>query len=302
MKKSLLILISLFVIVEHLSAQIDPLYAQYLSNPLLINPAYTGVNNNFSGAVSYRRQWAGLEGNPVTLNVSGQLSLINNKIGLGGIVLTDNIGNNSNTEAYLTYSYKVFMSDGVLSFGLQAGMINYRSRNGDLNPYDVTDPAFSGDLNVTNLSVGAGLLYRSDRLFIGVSVPRMLKQESNYQDVVTNLYSQHFYVNAAYIFFLSERVRVKPAVLFKGVQGSPLSVDYSALLNLDEKYTAGIYTRNLNTFGALLQFKPGGAYQLGYCLELPTNQSVGMQYTTHEFSLGLNLSLLSFHENNQKSF
>jgi hypothetical protein len=29
-------------------AQIDPLYAQYLNNPLVINPAYTGFNKELN--------------------------------------------------------------------------------------------------------------------------------------------------------------------------------------------------------------------------------------------------------------
>lgn len=36
-------------------AQIDPLYAQYLNNPLLINPAYSGLNNNFTASATLQK-------------------------------------------------------------------------------------------------------------------------------------------------------------------------------------------------------------------------------------------------------
>jgi len=64
-------------------AQQDPLYAQYLFNPLLINPAYSGLNNNFNGTVGYRTQWMGLEGQPQTMNVSLHSSFVQNKVGAG---------------------------------------------------------------------------------------------------------------------------------------------------------------------------------------------------------------------------
>jgi hypothetical protein len=130
----------------------------------------------------------------------------------------------------------------------------------------------------------------------------MMKVESELDDVVTNLYSQHFYANAAYVFFLSERVRFKPSILVKGVKGSPLSLDYNLFFNLDEKYTAGIFTRNLNTYGTLLQMKMGESFQLGYALEIPTNKSVGTVYSTHEFCLSMSLDVLSFHDKSLNSF
>src|SRR5688572_20830793 len=156
-------------------AQTDPLYAQYLNNTLLINPAYSGLNNNFSGSVTFRKQWAGFDGSPTTINANAHTSLAHNRMGLGLIVLRDNVGANSNTEVHATYAYRLDLGDKFFSFGLQAGMVNYKSDNGDLNPYDTSDPVFQGTMNTTKPSFGAGAILHSDRYFIGLSVPRMLK-------------------------------------------------------------------------------------------------------------------------------
>ena len=282
--------------------QVDPLYAQYLNNPILINPAYTGINNNFSSAISYRKQWAGFDGSPTTINFNTQISLANNKMGLGLIVLKDVIGVDANTETYATYSYKIYTLNGVISLGLQGGFINYKSNNGDLNAYDPSDPAFNSDLNITKPNFGSGIIFRSDRMFLGVSMPRMMKVQSEIDGILTSLYSQHFYANAAYVFFLSKRVRFKPSVLVKGVKGSPLSLDYNLFFNLDEKYTAGVFARNLNTFGLLVQMKLGDTFQLGYSFSVPTNKSVGMAYPTHELCLSMSLDVLQFHEKSLNSF
>jgi type IX secretion system PorP/SprF family membrane protein len=283
-------------------AQIDPLYAQYLNNPLLINPAYTGHNNNFTGSVSYRKQWAGFDGSPVTYNVTAHSSFADNKMGAGLIILRDEIGANANTEVQATYSYKLDLQDKYLSFGLQGGVVSFKSNNGDINPYDPTDPIFYGTQNTSKPTIGAGIILSSERYFFGLSVPRMLKSKATFDDVEAELYSRHFYAMASYVIFLNERVRVKPSVLLKGVSGSPLSADVNVAFNFDEKYTAGAFTRNLNTYGLLAQMKLGDAYKLGYVFEVPTNNSVGSRFTSHEVTLTMNLKLFESQTNLISSF
>ncbi|HOX83005.1 MAG TPA: type IX secretion system membrane protein PorP/SprF, partial [Chryseolinea sp.] len=59
---------------------------------------------------------------------------------------------------------------------------------------------------------------------------------------------------------------------------------------------AGLYIRNLNSIGALIQFKFTKGYRFGYVYEIPLRNSVGTQFNTHEISLGINLSLFSSHD------
>lgn len=174
MRKLLLLSASILISLSG-KAQVDPLYAQYLSNPLLINPAYSGLNNNLNVGVTYRKQWAGFEGSPTTYNVNGHTALLDNRMGVGLIVVKDNVGVNSNTEVHGTYAYRFELDEQYLSFGLQAGFISYKSINSELNPFDANDPAFQGDQNYNKPSFGAGVILHSERYFLGLSVPRMLK-------------------------------------------------------------------------------------------------------------------------------
>lgn len=283
-------------------AQIDPLYAQYLTNPLTINPAYTGLNNNLNMSISYRRQWAGFEGSPTTANVSAHTSLKNDRMGVGLILISDRIGSNKNTEAHVTYSYKITKGNSTFSFGLQAGFINLKSNNAELNPFDPMDPAFANDVNVTRPSFGAGVILKSERYFIGLSVPRLLANSVDFNGITTELYSQHYYLMGAYVFNLSERLRFKPSVLLKGVKGSPLSLDYNVAFNLDQKYTIGLFARNVNTCGFLAQIRFAEAYRLAYTFEMPLNNSVESRFTTHEISFGVNLSVFSFQNSTFSNF
>jgi type IX secretion system PorP/SprF family membrane protein len=281
-------------------AQIDPLYAQYLNNPLVINPAYTGFNKELNATASFRKQWAGFDGSPTTINFTIHSSLFGNKMGAGLIVVSDKVGENSNSIVMGTYGYKIEAGNYQISFGLQAGIVNYRSDNLELNIEDETDPYFAGNQNLTKPTFGAGLIVSSDNLFVGLSVPRMLKNTETFgtgvDAVEASLYAQNFYGMASYIFLLNERISMKPSALLKYVQGNPLSVDLNALFTIDERFGLGAFTRNFNTYGLLAQIKFSKGYRFGYAFELPVGQSVGVNFTTHEITLGMSMAVFDFHD------
>jgi type IX secretion system PorP/SprF family membrane protein len=283
-------------------AQVDPIYAQYIVNPLTINPAYAGLNNNLNALVSYRRQWAGFEGSPTTINVSGHTSLIGNRMGLGVMFVQDKIGANKNTEAQLSYAYRLISGKRTLSFGLQGGFINYQSNNAELRPFDPDDPAFAENQNIVKPSFGAGLILHSDRYFLGISIPRLLANTVSVEGVEMNLYRQHVYVMASYVFNLSERLRMKPAMLVRAVNSSPLSIDYNVAFNLDEKYALGLFGRNTNSCGIFASIWFAEVYRLAYTFEVPLGDTVESRFTTHEVSFGINLSVFTFQSSSVSNF
>jgi type IX secretion system PorP/SprF family membrane protein len=281
--------------------QIDPLYAQYLNNPLSLNPAYTGFTKDLNASITYRKQWAGFDGSPETVNASVHSSVFDNKMGVGLMIIQDKIGVNKNTEVQATYAYKLDLDEKQLSFGLQAGLLSYANDYSQLNPQDPNAPEFASNQVYTKPSFGAGLMLSSDRFLIGLSVPRMLKNTADFGTGETQLYQQHYYFTGAYVFMLSERLRLKPSMLVKGVSGAPISIDYNVSLNIDERYTAGLYTRNLKSYGLLAQLK-FDKYRLGYAFEVPANGSVETRFTAHEISIGINLTVLRFHDTPVMSF
>jgi len=84
--------------------------------------------------------------------------------------------------------------------------------------------------------------------------------------------------------------------------GLVMDRDHNAAINLDERYTAALFTRNFNTYGFLAQIRLGDLYRVGYAFEVPTNSSVGTRFTTHEFSFGVNLAFLKSHETTITNF
>ena len=274
-------------------AQQDPLTAQYLNNYFIINPAYAGMTKDLNLSVGYRSQWAGFSGSPVTLNANGHISLAANKMGVGFSIVQDKIASNKTTEINAAYAYHLSMKDGVdLSFGLQAGVINYRSDYSDLQ-IDRTDPKFN---NVSEFqpNFGAGLLVRSEKYLVSLAVPHMLKASGGPETLAANLYAQNLYVFAGYLAQVSYRVKLKPSILLRSSRGAPISVDYYLGLRTDDSYTIGVFTRNFNTVGFQAQINVGDALRFSYTFELPTNNSVGLNFTSHEFMCSFRLAPLSF--------
>jgi hypothetical protein len=107
---------------------------------------------------------------------------------------------------------------------------------------------------------------------------------------------------AGYVHYLSERIWLKPSLLFRGVKGAPPSVDLVVNLNVNARHTAGVFTRTFNTYGVILQTLVKEKLRFGYVFELPTNKSVGAQFSSHEINVGVLLSIFRSHQQSLSNF
>ena len=292
--KSLWILLAMGC--SNVFAQQDPLYSQYMFNMLAINPAYAGMYDHFNASLISRFQWGQLEGSPRTNTLTANTSLMKGKVGLGAIILSDRLGVNQNTEAHVAYSYKVSTPYYSLTLGLQTGFVNYRYDYSELNLKYVDDPYFVPVLeNATRINFGAGAAFKKDKMFIGLSIPRILN--NSYDDGVSKStrYQRHYYLTGAYLFDVRRGMQFKPMVLLKAVPNAPVSVDLHGSLLFNNKVWAGMYTRNFNSFGVMFQYELLLAYKFGYSFEIPGRNFIANNLVTHEFMLSIDLPLLSHH-------
>jgi type IX secretion system PorP/SprF family membrane protein len=281
--------------------QQDPLYAQYLTNPMIFNPAYTGLNNAFNGAVSYRNQWAGIDGAPSTVNFNTHTSLVDNKVGVGAMVINDRAGLLRNNEAELLGSYKLNFSKYTVSFGMQFGFLNSTYRYDKATLVNPQDPAFlAGAQKYSWPNIGAGAILKGENFIIGVSVPRMTRVKAGESNFLVQ--SQTLYLYGAYVYYLGTRLRLKPSVLVRGVKGSPFATDLNFNINIDTKYSGGVFVRNFKSYGVLLQAWVLDKFRFGYAFELPSGSSVGPQFVTNEVTLAIKMALLNSHDRSFSEF
>ncbi len=293
MKRLLTALFILFGLQAH--AQQDPLYSQYLNNPIVLNPAYAGINDVFSATLSYRNQWTGLEGAPTTIVASGHSSFLDNKLGGGITIIRDEIGVVTNTQINFAGTYKIEFSKSILSFGLQTGINAYKEDNSQLDIRDPNDALFNENQNFTKLNFGTGVILKSDNYFVGLSVPRLINSKEEIGNVEAEVFNRHYYLGLGYVFVLNSSMSLKTGTLIKALADAPASIDYNVNLIFLDRFSGGILSRDFNTYGLMFGMLLKENLRFGYTFEIPTNKSVGTKFTSHEITLSLDLELFDGH-------
>ena len=298
--KKVLLPFSLLALAFTSLAQQDPLYSQYFNNPLLINPAFAGSNERLYAGVAYRSQWAGISGGPVSYNFNSHMALADNKVGIGMTVLQDQLGDIKNTQYGTSFAYRIKLKNATtFSFGMQTGFTRYATDPNAIKVLNSPDPAFN-QFTETRFNTGVGLLLKGDRYLLSLSVPRLLPGTVSQGGQKIQVYSQNFYLYGAYLFYVNERVQFKPSALLRATPGAPVSVDVNANFVFNKLYTAGLFTRKLNSYGLLLQMVMQN-YRLGYVFELP-GKGTALNYNSHEVSLALSLDVLRAHNHSDTGF
>lgn len=101
-------------------AQQDSQYTQYMYNTVNVNPAYAGSRDSFTVFLLHRNQWVGLDGAPVTNNVSLNTPLGDSNFGIGLSFVNDRIGPVDENTISADLAYFIQISQNYkLSVGLK---------------------------------------------------------------------------------------------------------------------------------------------------------------------------------------
>src|SRR5882724_7047098 len=208
-----------------LRAQQRPIQSLYMFDPLLINPAYAGNQVQLSATAIYRNQWVNLDGAPKTFTMTAHSGFRKYRVGVGFILSNDQIGIHNDVGFYGVYSYKIpVWKKGTLSFGLQGGFNNLRSNYDLLTLKTGTDQGLNGIISVFNPNVGAGVYYRQNSFYLGLSVPYILDNKVVGLDNFSSKLSRqqrYYYIMTGFTKKLSNIVKVVPSVLARGQENAP---------------------------------------------------------------------------------
>ena len=280
----------LFVLASvNLNAQQKPYYTQYILNNYILNPALTGIENYTDLKLSYRNQWTGIDGAPVTsyLSVHGPIgkkdfrttptsfempgenprgkSFVDEYTapaphsGIGLMIINDKTGYINRFSAYATYAYhKAISFKTTLAAGFLGGITNVsldRSKIqwGTLDPNDPAIGYDNGDLKKLKPEVGAGLWLYSSDFFAGVSVlnivPNKIKFAANNQ--YATFFEPQFLATTGYRFFLSDDVSVLPSVMLQFIQPFPVQAHFNIKFQYLDKVWAGLSYRMSDQLGGI---------------------------------------------------
>lgn len=278
-------------------AQFEPQFTQYMFNEMFINPAYAGSRGNISTTAFYRNQWAGLKGSPTSQTFSIHGPLYKDKIGLGLSLLNEEIGVTHQFMALASYAYRLkFESGGYLSMGLQGGIISHQEDLSEVVTNDPNDNEFLANTDrVVVPNTGFGLYYYTNRFYAGFSIPRMLENEvdiANGTDVTNRLNMDYWHYNlmSAYVFDVSESVRLKPSFLIKAVSGAPVVADFSLHALIKDVFWIGGSYRTGDAFTGTIVFQFSDKLRAGYSYDYTLTELQNASSGTHEISLGYDFS------------
>jgi len=218
-------------------------------------------------------------------------------------LINDKAGFENFTYVYGDFSYTIQASEEVkVSFGLKAGMTYYKLADELYNATEVNqDPYFNERLNRWNANFGAGILFHSNRWFVGLSTPKMINHDLNNKTEFKALERVHYYAIGGYVFDLGENLKFKPSFMFKHTDGAPLSTDLTANFLFNEKFwLGGSYRINgqQEDIGALVDFQVTDQFRVGYTYEIPTGEIRPYTNGSHEILLMYEFKFL---KNKQKS-
>jgi type IX secretion system PorP/SprF family membrane protein len=280
----------LLIIPISLAGQITPVTSQYVLNPLTINPASAGSRGALNIAAFYRKQWIGITGAPETMTLSADAALMDRKLGLGIIITNDKLGVTKETHFNSSYSYKIDMEDGALSFGLGAGLIATNTKYSDLIVIDPGDEYYLADSKVFIVpEFSFGVYYSFKNYFAALSIPKLIGYDFNYSKNKYNLTSkpeEYYYLfNTGYFFTINKNLKFLPSTLITFSPGEKLLYDLSAHFNLYERFWAGVSYRSSKSVIGLIQFSVIDQLKIAYTYDFDFGSIGTYSNGSHEIML-----------------
>jgi len=287
-KNSLLILM-LSIVSGMVYGQQDPQYSQYMFNTLAVNPAYAGSRDVVSATALYRKQWVNTPGSPGTALFSVDAPFKREKVGVGLMVFNDHIGITNTMGAYGSYAYRMRLKRGTLALGLQAGFSQFKADYSSvvLDQNNTSDGAFSSNINKFMPNFGAGAYYKTDKFYVGISVPRIVNnkmfRKSDTAVSVNSHQTRHLFLMGGFVIALSQDVKLKPSTLVKIVEGAPIQVDINANVWFYDAVAGGLsYRASAGTLVAMVEIQATKQIRIGYAYDAGLGKIKAIGTGSHE--------------------
>jgi type IX secretion system PorP/SprF family membrane protein len=293
----------LLTIITNLNAQQERQVSQFMFDKISINPGYAGSYDMITASAILRQQWFGFgDGTPkdIILNLDAPFKLFKKSHGVGLSIYSDNLGFNEDINLSLSYAFQANVGDGKLGIGLGAGFLNRKLVDPEWiipdGPGHVpfgSDAAIpSGKQNEFIVDMSAGIFYKTDELYVGISSTHLLEDEFIYQTVSTSTESttndqmvRHYYVTAGYDLQLSNPAfEFMPAILIES-DGATSRIDLNSVFRYNKKIWAGVSYRIGAAVVGMAGLEILNGVKIGYSYDFETTDLIGHQSGSHEIMI-----------------
>lgn len=277
--------------IKSANAQQKAMFTQYMFNGLVINPAYSAIDESLNITALARQQWVGFKGAPNTQTLSIHSPIKGSNTSAGIILMRDQIGEViRENSAFATLAHRVQLKEGTyLALGVNAGIGKY------VGEYSLTgsasassDPVFA-DQNSTRGNFGVGLMLFSEKFYAGISSPFFYYRDLGGDAPTKTAYKPHYIIQGGYLATLGPDVKFKPNVLVKYVSGSPVQIDVNANFLLKETLWLGGSVRSMDSFDIIAELQLTPSIQLGYSYDFTTSKLARVEKGSHEIVLNFRI-------------
>jgi type IX secretion system PorP/SprF family membrane protein len=268
-------------------SQQDAQFALSFYNPLGYNSAYAGTRESISIMAVSRFQWIGIDGAPQTHEFSAHSPVLLGKLGLGGVVQIDALGNRRRISTYfqLASHLPISKSKHVLSVGLDLGGDQLSTQFQQAVVQNPNDPFIQSNPSYFLPNVGAGLYFRHPAYYVGFSIPRTVEFKYHNNDFKQHSIKRHMYFSGGFVKRLSEFIDLRSNLLLKYAAGSPLIADLSVHGIFYDRIWGGINYRVREGIGLNVIVTLPQSFRIGYTFEHSLNGLRPFHYGTHEIAL-----------------
>lgn len=275
-------------------AQQLPQFTSYQLSPYLYNPAYAGVDGYTQLNAVIREQWSGINKAPETKSLSMFGPLRNEKMALGGVVISDKLGAESKNGFQLSYAYHLRLKNDLsLSLGLSGGLMQYKLDNTVINPYDSGDPVFSipGLTDVVpNASFGAHLY--TEKFYVSLAVPQLLNSSFSALDdlegeLLGGTLVNHYYLAMGRQYELNSQLDLEPSLLVKMIPQAPIQFELVTKFTYNDMLWCALGYRHDASVLLYLGYDINEQFFVAYGHDFITSGLNNVSSGTNEFKFGM---------------
>ena len=305
MQRRILVILSILLLAtSRAGAQYDVSFSHYWDLEPYFNPGAVGKQQKLNIAAAYAMSFAGFENNPRSMYVGADMPLyfLKNYHGVGLSLLNDQIGLFTHQRLAVQYAYKHRLFGGMLSVGVQLGLLSEGFDGSKVDVEDSGDPALAtSDVNGSAFDVGFGLYYSRGPWYVGVSAQHITSPLVALGETSELQIDPTFYLIGGYnIKLRNPFLTIHPSVLVR-TDGVEWRGDVSGRL---------VYTNDKKVMYGGVSYSPtnsvtvlvGGSFHgvhIGYSYEVYTS-GISIGNGSHELIIGYQMDVNLFKKGRNK--
>ena len=305
MQRRILVILSILLLAtSRAGAQYDVSFSHYWDLEPYFNPGAVGKQQKLNIAAAYAMSFAGFENNPRSMYVGADMPLyfLKNYHGVGLSLLNDQIGLFTHQRLAVQYAYKHRLFGGMISAGVQLGLLSEGFDGSKVDVEDSGDPALAtSDVNGSAFDVGFGLYYSRGPWYVGVSAQHITSPLVALGETSELQIDPTFYLTGGYnIKLRNPFLTIHPSVLVR-IDGVEWRGDVSGRL---------VYTNDKKVMYGGVSYSPtnsvtvlvGGSFHgvhIGYSYEVYTS-GISIGNGSHELIIGYQMDVNLFKKGRNK--